>query len=69
MKLIRVDAAKAIFGWPLFATWNAWIFSSAHHGWAAKACTFLTFAPVLAITTVIWAALLTAIIWLLLRIA
>jgi hypothetical protein len=69
MKLIRIDAMKVVFGWPLFATWNAWIFASAHHGWITKALTFLTFVPVLAITTAIWAALLTPIIWLLLRLA
>jgi hypothetical protein len=35
----------------------------------ANCYTFLTFVPVLAITTAIWAALLTAIIWLALRLA
>jgi hypothetical protein len=69
MKLIRVDAAKAALGRPLFATWNAWIFASTHHGWNTKVHTFLTFVPVLAITTAIWATVLAAIIWLLLRLA
>jgi hypothetical protein len=69
MKLIQVDAARAVFGWRLFATWNAWIYASSHHGWAAKVNTFLTFVPVLALTTVIWAVLLAAIIWLFLRLA
>ena len=69
MKLIRIDAAKALFGWPLFATWNAWIFASAHRGWVTQARTFLTFVPILVITTVIWAAFLTAIIELALRLA
>jgi hypothetical protein len=36
--------------------------SSAGHGWIAKVGTFLTFVPVLAITTIIWAALLTAVV-------
>ena len=42
--------SQDIFGWPLFATWNAWVFASAC---PAKVGTFLTFVPVLAITTVI----------------
>jgi hypothetical protein len=69
MKLIRVGAAKAVFGWPLFATWNAWIFASGHCGLITQARTFLTFVPVLVITTVMWAAFLTAIIQLVLELA
>lgn len=67
MKLIQVGAAKAAFGWPLFATWNAWVFSSTHHAGAAKVSTFLTFVPFLAITTLFWAAIWTAVIWLVSR--
>jgi hypothetical protein len=64
---MRAGIVEVVFGWPLFAMWNAWVFASAHHGWT-QAYTFLTFVPVVAITTAIWAALLTA-IWLVLRLA
>jgi hypothetical protein len=40
MKLIQVGAAKALFGWPLFATWNAWIYASAHHGGPQRSARF-----------------------------
>jgi hypothetical protein len=69
VKLFQLDAAKAVFGWPLYATWNAWVFASTHHRWAGKALTFLTFVPVLALTSSVWAMLWATIIWLLLRLA
>jgi hypothetical protein len=69
MKLIRVDAAMAVICWPLFATWNAWIFASGYHGWITQARTFLTFVPVLVITTAIWVAFLSAIVVLVLELA
>jgi hypothetical protein len=69
MKLFQLDAAKAIFGWPLYATWNAWIYASSHNGWTTKALTFLTFVPVLALTSSVWAMLWATIIWLLSRLA
>ena len=59
----------AVIGWPLFATWNAWIFASGHHGWITQARTFLTFVPVLVITTAIWVAFLSAIVELVLELA
>jgi hypothetical protein len=69
LELFQLDAAKAIFGWPLYATWNAWIYASSHHGWTTKALTFLTFVPVLALTSSVWAMLWATIIWLLSRLA
>ena len=69
MKLIQLGAAKTIFGWPLYATWNAWVYASTHHGWTARAHTFLTFVPVLALTSSVWAMHWATIIWLLSRLA
>jgi len=69
MKLIQLGAAKTIFGWPLYATWNAWVYASTHHAWTARARTFLTFVPVLALTSSAWATLWASIIWLSLRLA
>jgi hypothetical protein len=69
MKLLQLDAAKAIYAWPLYPTWNAWTFASSHHRWTARAHTFLTFVPVLALTSSVWAMLWATIIWLLLRLA
>ena len=69
MKPFQLDAAKAIYAWPLYATWNAWIFASSHHRWTARAHTFLTFVPVLALTSLVWAMLWATIIWLLLQLA
>jgi hypothetical protein len=68
-KLIQLSAAKTIFGWPLYATWNAWVYASTHHGLTARAHTFLTFVPVLTLTSLVWAMLWASIIWLSLRFA
>lgn len=57
MSLSEVNAAKAIFGWPLYSTLNAVLFSSAQPGWRARVATFMQFLPVLCITTGIWAAI------------
>jgi hypothetical protein len=64
MKLIRVDVSKAALAWPLFATWNACVFSGTQRGRVAKISAFLTFLPVLVTTTLFWAAIWTAFIWL-----
>ena len=55
MSLSEVNAAKAIFGWPLYSTLNAVSFSGAEPDWRAKLMTFTQFLPVLCITTAIWA--------------
>jgi len=51
MSLSEVNAAKAIFGWPLYSTLNAVSFSGAQPGWRARVM------PVLCITTGIWAVI------------
>jgi hypothetical protein len=69
MNLSEVSAAKAIFGWPLYSTLNAVLFSSAQPNWRARIATFTQFLPVLGVTTLIWAIAWAAPIWLLASIA
>ena len=65
MSLSEVNAAKAIFGWPLYSTLNAVSFSGAQPGWQARVATFSQFLPFLCITTAIWAIVWATPIWLL----
>ncbi|QWG11079.1 hypothetical protein KMZ29_14980 [Bradyrhizobium sediminis] len=65
MSLSEVNAAKAIFGWPLYSTLNAVSFSGAQPDWRTKVTTFTQFLPVLCITTAIWAIGWATSIWLL----
>ena len=65
MSLSEVNAAKAIFGWPLYSTLNAVSFSGAQPDWRARVTTFTQFLPVLGVTTAIWAIVWAAPIWLL----
>ena len=69
MSLSEVNAAKAIFGWPVYSTLNAVSFSGAQHDWRARIATFTLFLPVLCITTGIWAIVWATPIWLLASIA
>jgi hypothetical protein len=50
------DLTKAIFAWPVYATWNAAVDLKSRQGPRAKALTALAYVPVLLITTAIWAA-------------
>jgi hypothetical protein len=63
-----VDLLKAIFAWPLFATYNVIVFAMTEKGFRAKGLTLLTFVPVLIITTGLWAAFWALCLWLLMRI-
>jgi hypothetical protein len=65
MSLSEVNAAKAIFGWPLYSTFNAVSFAGAQPGWRARLVTFTQFLPVLCITTGIWSVIWATPIWLL----
>ena len=65
MSLSEVNAAKAIFGWPLYSTLNAVSFSGSQPGWRARVATFTQFLPFLCITTAIWAIVWATPIWLL----
>jgi hypothetical protein len=68
MSLFDVNAAKAIFGWPLYSTLNAVSFSGTQAGWRARLATFPQFLPVLGITTGIWSVIWATPIWLLVSI-
>jgi glucan phosphoethanolaminetransferase (alkaline phosphatase superfamily) len=59
------DIAKAVFAWPLYATWNAAAYANTYPSFVAKAATFLTMLPVLILTTAVWAMLWAAAWWLL----
>jgi hypothetical protein len=43
MKLIQLGAGKAVFGWPLYSMWNAWVFARNVQGCRAQVLTFLSF--------------------------
>jgi hypothetical protein len=63
MNIVEVNATKAVFGWPLYATWNALAFASVQPGRQAKTLTLRSFLPVLLFTTTIWSALWAVAIW------
>jgi hypothetical protein len=65
MTLSRVSVAKALFGWPIYSTFNAVSFSCAQAGWRTKVATFTQFLPVLFVTTGIWAIVWATPLWLL----
>jgi hypothetical protein len=65
VSLSEVNAARAIFGWPIYSTLNAVSFSGAQPGLRARVATFTQFLPVLCITTAIWASVWATPIWLL----
>jgi hypothetical protein len=64
MSIVEVNATKAVFGWPLYATWNALAFAKVQPGRLEKTLSLLSFLPVLLFTTTIWSALWAVIIWL-----
>ena len=64
MSIVEVNATKAVFGWPLYATWNALAFAKVQPGRLEKTLSLLSFLPVLLFTTTIWSALWAAVIWL-----
>jgi hypothetical protein len=68
MKLVKVDATKALFGWPLFSTWNGLVYARACRGWLIRIKTFLGFLPLLSITTALWMSFWVMIVWPLTRI-
>ena len=63
MSIVEVNATKAVFGWPLYATWNAFAFAKVQPGRMERTLSLLSFLPVLLFTTTIWSALWAAIIW------
>ena len=63
MSIVEVNATKALFGWPLYATWNALAFVSVQPGRLAKTLTLLSFLPVLFFTATHWSALWAVVIW------
>ena len=68
MKIFPLGVASAILGWPLYATYNAWTFSRIEQGRVSKAKTFLSFVPVLLVSTIIWSAFWVGVIWMLVTI-
>jgi hypothetical protein len=62
MSIVEVNATKAVFGWPLYATWNALAFARDQPGRLEKTLSLLSFLPVLLFTTTIWSALWAAVI-------
>lgn len=64
MSIVEVSATKAVFGWPLYATWNALAFARVQPGRMEKTLSLLSFLPVLLFTTTIWSALWAVVIWL-----
>jgi len=64
MSIVEVTTIKALFGWPLYATWNALAFASVQQGRQAKTLTLRTFLPVLLFTATLWSALWAVAIWL-----
>ena len=63
MSIVEVNATKAVFGWPLYATWNALAFARVQPGRMEKTLSLLSFLPVLLFTTTVCSALWAAIIW------
>jgi hypothetical protein len=63
MGIVEVNVIKAVFGWPLYATWNALAFASVQPGSLAKTLALRSFLPVLFFTGTIWSALWAVVIW------
>jgi hypothetical protein len=63
MSIVEVTTIKAVFGWPLYATWNALAFASVQQGRQAKTLALRSFLPVLLFTATLWSALWAAAIW------
>jgi hypothetical protein len=63
MSIVEVTTIKALFGWPLYATWNALAFASVQQGRQAKTLALRSFLPVLFFTGTIWSALWAVVIW------
>jgi hypothetical protein len=60
-----VEGSAALFLWPLYALRNFIIFTQNEApGWQVKVQTFATFLPVLAISTLVWAAAWAVGLWL-----
>jgi predicted acyltransferase len=64
MSLVEVTAIKAVFGWPLYATWNALAFARGQPDRQAKTVALLSFLPVLLFTGTLWSAFWAVAIWL-----
>ena len=64
MSIVEVTAIKAVFGWPLYATWNALAFASVQPDRQAKTVALLSFLPVLLFTGTLWSAFWAVAIWL-----
>jgi predicted acyltransferase len=64
MSLVEVTAIKAVFGWPLYATWNALAFARGQPDRQAKTVALLSFLPVLLFTGTLWSAFWAVTIWL-----
>ena len=63
MRMVEVTTIKAVFGWPLYATWNVLAFASVQQGRRAKILALRSFLPVLLFTATLWSALWAVAIW------
>jgi hypothetical protein len=61
------EAAKIALALPIYQILNLVAYANARQGRAAKIATFITFLPIIAFTTVCWAAAWAACVWLALR--
>ena len=61
-------SAKIIFAWPLFVTYHAVALAKTYQGFRARAVTFLTFLPVVVITSAVWAMSWAVALWLLMHV-
>jgi hypothetical protein len=63
MKIVKMGATQAVFGWPLFSTWNGLVYARDRQGWLVRIKTFLGFLPLLSITTAVWMAFWGMVVW------
>jgi hypothetical protein len=59
--------AKVVFALPVYATYHAFALANTYQGLRAKALTFMTFLPVVVVTSAVWAMLWAFVLWLLMR--
>jgi hypothetical protein len=57
MRPFKVGAVTALFGWPVFSTWNAFAIARESRDPAEKVVTFLKLTPSLILSVALWAAL------------
>jgi hypothetical protein len=62
------DLARLVVAWPVYATYHAISLANTYQGFRAKAVTFLTFLPVIVVTSGVWALMWALALWLLMRV-